>query len=72
MAFAGLIVLLDVTAKKATTRSPSVLVVMDGAANDVFVGVNAPPWESTGADTSTPSTSRIAPAADTVDVSVHV
>jgi hypothetical protein len=66
------IVLLFVMAKKATTRSPAALVVTDGATNDLLVGVNAPLCESTGADTSTPSTSRIAPAADTSEVSVQV
>jgi hypothetical protein len=59
-------------AKKAMTRSSAVLVVTDGATKDVLVGVNAPLCESTGVDTSTPSTFRIAPAADTVEASVQV
>jgi hypothetical protein len=59
-------------AKKPTTRSPPALVVTDGTTNDVFVGVNAPLCESTGADTSTPSTSSSAPAADTAELSVQV
>jgi hypothetical protein len=58
--------------KNATTRSPVVLVVTDGAAKDVFPGVNAPLCVSTGVDTSTPLTSMIAPAADTEEASVHV
>jgi hypothetical protein len=67
-----LIALLDVMPKNATTRSPAVLVVTDGAAKDVFPGVNAPLCVSTGVDTSTPLTSMIAPAADTEEASVHV
>ena len=67
-----MIVQTDVMAKKATTRSPAALVVTDGATNDVLIGVNAPLCESTGADTSTPSTSRIAPAADASELSVQV
>jgi hypothetical protein len=67
-----LTVLLDVVPKNATTRSPSVLVVTDGATKDVLLGVNAPLCESTGVDTSTPLTSMIAPATDTHEESVHV
>jgi hypothetical protein len=59
-------------AKKAMTRSPAVLVVTDGATKDVLVGVNAPLCESTGVDRSTPSTFRIAPAAETSEANVHV
>jgi hypothetical protein len=67
-----LIALLDVMPKNATTRSPAVLVVTDGAVKEVFVGVNAPLCESTGVDGSTPLTSMIAPAADTDDARLQV
>jgi hypothetical protein len=72
IALGDLIALLDVMPKNATTRSPAVLVVTDGATKDVFLGVNAPLCESTGVDTSTPLTSMIAPAADTDEERVHV
>jgi hypothetical protein len=68
----GLIVLLDVIPKKLTTKSSPLVVVIDGAANEVLVGVNAPLCESIGIDPSTPLTSSIAAAADTDEERLHV
>jgi hypothetical protein len=68
----GLIVLPVVMPKKPTTRSPSSVVVTDGAANDVLSGVKAPLWESTGIEMSAPLTSRIAPALETDEARDHV
>jgi hypothetical protein len=72
IALGVLIVLLEAMPKKPTTTSPAVVVVTDGATKDRLVGVNAPLCESTGADTSMPLVSRIAPAADTDRASVQV
>jgi hypothetical protein len=68
----GLIVLLEVTAKKPTRRSPAVVVVTDGATKDRCAGVNAPLCESMGADALMPLTSRIAPAAPTGEARVQL
>jgi hypothetical protein len=67
----GLIVRLDEMPKKPTTRSPSLVVVTDGATNERLSGVNAPLWESIGIDPSAPLTSRIEPATEADDASDH-
>jgi hypothetical protein len=59
-------------AKKPTMTSPAVVVVSDGAAKDLRSGVNAPLCESMGVDASTPSTSRIAPVAETGEARVQL
>jgi hypothetical protein len=72
IAAGGLIDLLEVMAKKPTTMSPAVVVLTDGATKDRRCGVNAPLCESIGADASMPSTSRIAPAAETGEARVQL
>jgi hypothetical protein len=68
----GLIVRLVEIPKNPTTRSPSAVVVTDGATKDKRSGVKAPLCESTGIETSAPLTSRIAPAIETDESSDHV
>jgi hypothetical protein len=51
--------------KNPKMTSPAAVVVIDGAANERALGVNAPLWESTGMDTSIPCTSTIDPATET-------
>jgi hypothetical protein len=72
MTLGALIDLLKDMLKKPTTMSFAAVVVIDGAAKDALIGVNEPPCESIGLDTSTPLTSRIAPTADTGAARVHV
>jgi hypothetical protein len=72
MTSGGLIVLPNVVPKKPTTRSPSSVVVTDGATNELLFGLKAPLWESTGIETSAPLTSRIEPAIDTDEARDHV
>jgi hypothetical protein len=58
--------------KKPTTRSPSLVVVTEGATNDLLFGVKAPLCESTGIETSAPLTSTIDPAIEADDASDQV
>jgi hypothetical protein len=64
--------LFEVAPKKPTTRSPAAVVVTDGATKNRFSSVKAPLCESTGVDTSTPLTSRIAPAAEADEPKVQL
>jgi hypothetical protein len=57
-------VFIELAEKNPMTVSLLAVVVTDGATNEVFRGVNAPLWESTGEVVSTPFRSRIAAAAD--------
>jgi len=57
--------------KKATTSSPGVVVVTEGASKDRLPQVKAPLCESIGAIASAPLTSRIDPTADTDRASAH-
>jgi hypothetical protein len=57
--------------KKPSTMSFFVVVVTDGATNEVLRRVNAPPCESTGEVVSMPLKSRIAPAADVCEPTDH-
>jgi hypothetical protein len=68
----GLIARVSEAPKKPTTRSPSAVVVTDGAMKDRLAGVNAPLCESTGIDPAAPLTSTIEPAIEADDPSVHV
>ena len=68
----GLISRASEAPKKPTTRSPSVVVVTDGATKDRLPGVNAPLCESTGIDAAAPLTSTIEPAIEARDASDHV
>jgi hypothetical protein len=64
-------VLIEVVAKKPTTRSPAAVVVTDGAWNERLLVVNAPLCESTGLVVETPLKSRIAPPTGAVAPSVQ-
>jgi len=57
--------------KNPMTVSFFAVVVTDGATNEVFRGVNAPLWESTGEVASTPLRSRTAAAAEVCAPTFH-
>jgi hypothetical protein len=67
----GRSVLVESVEKKPSTMSFFVVVVTDGATNEVLRRVNAPPCESTGEVVSMPLKSRIAPAADVCEPTDH-